>query len=149
MNLKKRQHCKNGNIIIAYSLAVFLVIIILFCISILYVQIDIKLKNVNKNLPVIVQNVAVLNCDKAAIKNFYYEFDMGKLKEDLSLSLKTNYNNVQLEDIYYDYDTNNFVVKLEVKIEPILNIKGIEIINVHIVDEVKFKVMEVLNKEEI
>lgn len=146
ISLKRKLFYKRGNIIIVYVMMSFIIIMLLFFISILYVQIDIQIKTIKKDLPFLLQNVAVLNCDKEAIKNFYYEFNMKNLKEDLILSLNKNYNNVELDNIYYDFDNNKFIVSLKIKIEPILNIKGINNVNIFIDEEIKFKIMEVLNK---
>ena len=136
---------KNGNVIIAYSIFAFLLILVLFCISIIYIQISIELMCIKKDLHILVKNVAILNCDKEALKDYSYKFDMEGIKRDLNLVIKKNYNNISLNKFYYDYSENNFIIELNIKIKPILNV-----LNERKFEQkykIKFKCMEVLNKK--
>lgn len=138
---------KSGNtfILLFIFLLSSFILVCVFLVSILYLQIDISLQSIKLDLHSIVKNVALKNCDKELLKNNVYYFDLQEMKENINEILYKNYNNVMVESITYNQDSNNFEVKLKSNIKPIIGIKNSRTFTISIQEKVKFKTMEVTN----
>lgn len=139
---------KKGNILIVYFLICLLLFIILFSVCILYMQIDIQINNIKEDIHRIVINSAIKNCNRQSLDFFSYNFDIQNMKKDITIILQNQYSNIGLEKLVYDSKSNSFFVEISVRIIPIIKFRDYKEINILLNEKVKFKFMEVINKEE-
>lgn len=136
---------KNGQFLICMFTFFIILFVSIFAVSVLYIQININLQNIKLELPGIIKNVALQNCDIDLLKNDVYSFDLINMKHNINKILKKDYNNIKIETIVYDNMNNSFNYILKINITPIIRINNINNVNVKLNGEVKFKVMEVVN----
>ena len=55
-------------------------------------------------------------------------------------------NNVVVEDLYYDKSDNKFVITLNINFKTLINFNNHKNINIYITQDVKFQLLEVINK---
>ena len=136
---------KNGQFLICMFTFFIILFVSIFAVSVLYIQININLQNIKLELPGIIKNVALQNCDIDLLKNDVYSFDLINMKHNINKILKKDYNNIKIETIVYDNMNNSFNYILKINITPIIRINNINNVNIKLNGEVKFKVMEVVN----
>lgn len=136
---------KNGQFLICMFTFFIILLVSIFAVSVLYIQININLQNIKLELPGIIKNVALQNCDIDLLKNDVYSFDLINMRHNINKILKKDYNNIKIETIVYDNMNNNFNYILKINITPIIRINNINNVNIKLNGEVKFKVMEVVN----
>lgn len=136
---------KNGQFLICMFTFFIILFVSIFAVSVLYIQININLQNIKLELPGIIKNVALQNCDIDLLKNDVYSFDLINMKHNINKILKKDYNNIKVETIVYDNMNNSFNYILKINITPIIRINNINNVNIKLNGEVKFKVMEVVN----
>ena len=136
---------KNGQFLICMFTFFIILFVSIFAVSVLYIQININLQNIKLELPGIIKNVALQNCDIDLLKNDVYSFDLINMKHNINKILKKDYNNIKIETIVYDNMNNHFNYILKINITPIIRINNINNVNIKLNGEVKFKVMEVVN----
>lgn len=138
---------KKANIMIFYLIIIIIITTLIFSVSILYIQIDLQLKSLRSDLEAIVKSCALKNCSKEDLKYYKYKFDLEEMKKNIQeiYDLK-KVNNVVVEDLYYDKSDNKFVITLNINFKTLINFNNHKNINIYITQDVKFQLLEVINK---
>lgn len=133
-----------GNVEILFVTFFIIVLISSVCVFyILYTQINYSIYPIKQDLFYIVQN-AYFSFDNKELGYYNYSINEEMLKEKIMFLLYKNHNGVCLESLKYDNSKNVVVIKVSVKIKPIIlsSIIGDKIIVIN--EEVKLKNMEVI-----
>ena len=135
---------KNGNMILFLGIVIVVILTLIFIVGVIYMQIDIQLGTLKEDLDLIVRSCAYKNVNMEKLKYFEYEFNIDKMKEDVSYLLRENYtNDIKLLRLSYDYSNNYFDISLEIKFISLIKIMKKNGLNILINKQIKFKLMEV------
>jgi flagellar basal body-associated protein FliL len=140
---KKMKTSKKGNVQIVFLTLVIILILFLLSISyILYFQINSCIYGIKQDIFYIVQNLYLsLNSDE--LKMYNYVVDKAKMKEKVETLIKTNYDNVEIENLIYDEDNNYVILDIKITIKPVALSKKIGYLKLRLREKVKLKMMEV------
>ncbi len=135
---------KSGNLqIIIIFLFIIFIIIYTFSFIIINIQINSLIYPIKQDIYYIAQN-AILAMDAEELSYYKYEIDNNKLEYLIESLISKNYNNVKIDELYYNNETNYLNIKLDVVIQPLLFKKIIgENINIKIEENIRVKLMEV------
>ena len=134
---------KKGSIeIIFLFIIVTILIIITFCIYILYIQITTQVTPIKQDMFYIVQN-AYFSLNKESLEYNDYKIDNYKLYNKVNDILISNHPEVTLEKIYYYSIENCVYVEITVIVKPIVFKDYIGNIKLKIKDTIKLKMMDV------
>lgn len=134
---------KKGSIETFFMAILFIVMIIsMSVIYILYIQINTYVYPIKQDIFYIVQNAYIsLNKEKLS----YYEYDINEfeLNERITELMNLNHNNVNVEKIEYNENSNEVEIIVLVNFKPILLTNQIGNVKLKIKDTIKLKMMEV------
>ncbi len=137
---------KRGSLEISVlTLVILIFVLIMFCIYVLYIQINCYIYPIKQDLFYIVQN-SYFSLDKSNLKYYNYVIDETDMYYNIQNILTLNYNGkVNLNSISYDEGTNYVNISVEVRVTPLVlsDIIG-DKFTLIIQDRIKLKMMEVV-----
>lgn len=139
----KKLQFKRGSIETFFIAILFILMIIaMSVIYILYIQINTYIYPIKQDIFYIVQN-AYMSLNKEKLSYYEYDINEFELNERITELMNLNYNNVNVEKIEYNENSNEIEIIVLVNFKPILLTNQIGNVKLRIKDTIKLKMMEV------
>lgn len=140
--MNKRIRIKGNIEIVFVVIAAGILIVIISAIYLLASQINISVLPIKQDLFYIVQN-AYLSLDNKELEYSSYYVDESILMDKIQILLMKNHENINIESLAYDSNSNKVNIKLKAKIKPVIMSGIIGEIDIYIYDKIKVKLMDV------
>ncbi len=141
MNGLKR--CKGNIQLILVGIFFIFTLFMMFSLYILNIQVNKIVYPIKQDMFYIVQN-SLLSLNVDELSYFNYSIDNMVLKDNIETLIRKNYDNVKVNNIYYDESINEIMIRLEVEIYPLIFSKLFKNnLTINISDNIKLKLMEI------